>query len=324
MHKLNTTVCLILCALVTSGCASMSTNGEAEDDFSKNQANESSGLYEGEPEVVFATEFPVDSAEEAVGRADHALGQGDMDLALYMYVRAYDMDKENLHALMRIGGIHESRGNNELAKRAFTAVLHVDPTHPKALQSLGLIYLQAKRHDEALALLEQAVAADPALWRAQNGIGVVADIRGDHDKAISAYDAALATNPKASSVLNNRGYSYYLEGQYQQAARDFVAAADMGLERAWLNLGLVQARQKKYSMAVHTMTRLVASEVAYNDVGYIAMRQGDLGVAQRYFRKAIQTSPRYFEAAQRNLTLLGADSVGDKSAELAVANSEGG
>jgi Flp pilus assembly protein TadD len=91
-----------------------------------------------------------------------------------------------------------------------------------------------------------------------------------------------------------------------------------------LNLGLVQARQKKYSMAVHTMTRLVASEVAYNDVGYIAMRQGDLGIAERYFRKAIQLSPRYFEAAQRNLTLLGADSVGDESAELAVANSEGG
>ena len=329
MNKLNTTVCLILCTLVTSGCASMSTNGAAPDDSSKNQANESTGLYEGEPEVVFATEFPVESAEEAVARADHALVQGDMDLALYMYVRAYDMDNENLHALMRIGGIHESRDNYELAKRAFTAVLQVDPTHPKALQSLGLIYLQAKRHDEALALLEQAVAwssffGDPTLWRAQNGIGVIADIRGDHDKAISAYDAALATNPNASSVLNNRGYSYYLEGQYQQATRDFVAAADLGLERAWLNLGLVQARQKKYSVAVHTMTRLVASEVAYNDVGYIAMRQGDLGIAESYFRKAIQISPRYFEAAQRSLTLLGADKVGNKSAELAVASSEGG
>jgi tetratricopeptide (TPR) repeat protein len=302
----------------------MSTSDAAEDDFSKNQANESSDLYEGKPEVVFATEIPVESAEEAVGRADQALAQGDMDLALYMYVRAYDMDSENLHALMRIGGIHESRGNSQLAKRAFSAVLYVDPKHPQALQSLGLIYLQAKRHDEALALLEEAVAADPALWRAQNGIGVVADIRGDHDKAISAYDAALATNPKASSALNNRGYSYYLEGQYQPAARDFIAAADMGLERAWLNLGLVQARQKKYSMAVHTMTRLVAAEVAYNDVGYIAMRQGDLGIAQRYFRKAIQISPRYFEAAQRNLTLSGTDSVSVESAKLAVANSEGG
>ena len=324
MTKLDTTVCLILCALLTSGCASMSTNGEAEDNSSKTHADDSADFYEGEPEVVFATEFPVESAEEAVARADTALMQNDMDLALYMYVRAYDMDRENLHALMRIGGIHKSRGNSELAKRAFTTALRIDPAHTQALQSLGLIYLQAKRHDEALALLEQAVAGDPALWRAQNGIGVVADIRGAHDKAISAYDAALATNPNASSVLNNRGYSYYLDGQYPQAARDFVAAADMGLERAWLNLGLVQARQKNYLAAVHTMTRLVASEVAYNDVGYIAMRQGDLGVAERHFRKAIQISPRYYEAAQRNLALLGADIAGDESVELAVANSEGG
>ena len=49
------------------------------------------------------------------------------------------------------------------------------------------------------------------------------------------------------------------------------------------------------------MSRNVADEVAYNDVGYIAMRQGDFEVAERYFHKAIGLSPRYFEAAQRNL-----------------------
>ena len=49
------------------------------------------------------------------------------------------------------------------------------------------------------------------------------------------------------------------------------------------------------------MARNVALEVAYNDVGFIAMRQGDHAIAERYFHKAIGHSPRYFEAAQRNL-----------------------
>jgi Tfp pilus assembly protein PilF len=52
------------------------------------------------------------------------------------------------------------------------------------------------------------------------------------------------------------------------------------------------------------MARNVSIEVAYNDVGYIAMRQGDLAIAEKYFHKAIGLSPRYFEAAQRNLTEL--------------------
>ena len=258
-------------------------------------------LYEGKPDVVFATEFPVESAEDAIARADRALREGDMDLSLYMYVRAYDLDKDNVHALTRIGQIHESRGNDRLATIAFTSVLQHDPDHVGALQSLGLIYLQAKRHDEAQDLLERAISQDPLLWRAQNGIGVLADMAGEHAKAIEAYDAALAANPGDASLLNNRGYSLYLDGQYQAASKDLLEAAAQGAERAWLNLGLVRARQKRYPEAVQMMSRNVADEVAYNDVGYIAMRQGDFEVAERYFHKAIGLSPRYFEAAQRNL-----------------------
>jgi Tfp pilus assembly protein PilF len=261
-------------------------------------------LYDGEPEVVFATEFPVESAQEAIARADRALANGDTDLALYMYVRAYDLEKDNVHALARIGEIHESRDNMQLATSVFTSILRLDPAHTGALQSLGLIYLQLRRHDEAQALLERAVAENPALWRAQNGIGVIADMRGEHTKASDAFNAALAANPGNASLLNNRGYSLYLDGRYSEAAEDFVAAAMQGAERAWLNLGLVRARQKKYSEAVRMMRRTVDSEVAYNDVGYIAMRQGDLAVAESYFRKAIAASPRYFEVAQRNLTEL--------------------
>jgi Tfp pilus assembly protein PilF len=321
VSRLNTTVCLILCAALMSGCASMKGSNEAA---STSSGSDLSGFYEGEPEVVFATEFPVASVEEAIARADNALARGNIDLGLYMYVRAYDFQKDNLHALMSIGRIHESRENVELAKRAYTTVLRVDPNQMEALQSLGLIYLHEKRLDEAQVLLERAIVENPDLWRAQDGIGIIADISGEHDKAIAAFDAALAINPSAASILNNRGYSLYLDGQYPEAARDFIAAAELGVDRAWLNLGLVLARQKRYSEAVHTMTRQVAAEIAYNDVGYIALRQGDIGIAETYFRKAIQISPRYFEAAQRNLTLIGDGILGDQSVSRAVNNSEAG
>ncbi len=276
--------------------------GSGAEDSMAMDGESSVSFYEGEPEVVFATEFPVESVEDAITRADRALAQGDLDLALYMYVRAYDLDKENVHALARIGSIHESRGNDHLASLAFGSVLDIDPNHGRALQSMGLIYLRSKNHEGARTLLERAVQQDPTMWRAQNGIGILADMRGEHATAIEAYNAALAANPGHASTLNNRGYSYYMDGKYLEASKDLLQAADKGYERAWLNLGLVRARQKRYAEAVSLMSRNVAPEVAYNDVGYIAMRQDDLAVAELYFRKAIGLSPRYFEAAQRNLT----------------------
>ena len=289
---------------------------------SADNGDPAASLYEGEPEVLFATEFPVASAEDANVRADRALLEGDMDLALYMYVRAYDLDKDNVHALARIGSIHESRGNDRLATMAFTEVVQLDPDHVGALQSLGLIYLRDKRHDEAQSLLERAISQDPLLWRAQNGIGILADLNGEHAKAVVAYNAALAANPGDASLLNNRGYSLYLDNQYEAASKDFLKAAAQGAERAWLNLGLVRARQKRYPEAVQMMSRNVAAEVAYNDVGYIAMRQGDFAVAERYFHKAIGMSPRYFEAAQRNLTELEDRTFSEESA-VSVGNNEG-
>ena len=321
MHRWMIRVCITFSAMLLSGCASMGGASTASSS-ADGDGSSASNLYEGEPEVVFATEFPVDSAEEAIVRADRALLEGDMDLALYMYVRAYDLDKDNVHALARIGQIHESRGNDRLATMAFTSVLQVDPDHVVALQSLGLIYLHEKRHDEAQALLERAISQDPKLWRAQNGIGIISDMAGRHAKAIRAYDAALAANPGDASLLNNRGYSLYLDGRYQAASEDFLAAAAQGAERAWLNLGLVRARQKRYPEAVQLMARNVDVEVAYNDVGYIAMRQGDFAVAERYFHKAIGLSPRYFEAAQRNLMELEDRTVSEEG--LAHAGSDAG
>lgn len=286
---------LALVALIASGCASTPAATASR------QASDSAELYDGEPEVVFATEFPIASAGDAIARADRALADGDTTLALYMYVRAYDLDEDNVYALTRIGRIHESRGNVRLAARAYRSALRADGTNSQALQSLGLMRLKARSYDEAKACLEKAVELDPSLWRAHNGIGIIADVRAEHEVALAAYGAALGVKPDDASVLNNRGYSYYMAERYDEAGQDFLAAAALGAEKAWLNLGLVRARQGRYFEAVQMMARSVDMEVAYNDVGYIAMREGDHDTAEQYFDKAIRMAPRYFAAAQRNL-----------------------
>ena len=287
--------------MLAAGCASAPTESSNNHSSRIDPATGVDNFYDGAPEVLFATEFPVNSAEDALQRGDRAHASGETDLALYMYVRAYDLENDNRHALQRIAQIHESRDNLRLATRAYRAMLKADPRDVAALESLGLIYLKAKAFADAKDLFERAVLEDSTRWRAFNGLGVIADMRGEHGVAVLAYDSALAAKPGDPVLLNNRGYSYYLVGAFQSATRDFIEAGTYGLERAWVNLGLVMARQGRYPEAVQTMLGPIDAAVAYNDVGYIAMRQGDYDVAELYFEKAISLSPRHFAAATQNL-----------------------
>ena len=291
-------------AIALSGCASAPVSSHDDQGLVRKGDSVARELYEGEPEVVFATEFPVASAEDALVRAEAALAQGNLDLALYMYVRCYDLAPDNTYALRRIAAIHEKRNNADMAGRAYLTLLHSHPDDTAALQSLGLLYLRGGKQEEALPLLERAVNADSTLWRAHNGIGIIQDMLGNNSEAISAFDAALEIKPDSVSILNNRGYSHYLAGNYREAVIDLTAAAGAGSEQAWRNLGLVLARQKQYEKAVQTITRVADPAVAYNDVGYVAMRLGDHEAAAVYFEEAIRLSPRYFEAAHKNLEAL--------------------
>jgi Flp pilus assembly protein TadD len=291
------TVCLGLALLVAlGGCTTMMPGGlggaKAGDD----------GLYDGEPEAVFATEFPVESADDARVRAAKALNQRDLDLALYMYVQAVQLEPDDSESLYRIGAIHEQRGNNTLAARAYARVLEIDPEHARALQGFGLTQFEARDFPAAKSTLEHAVAVDPSLWRSHNILGVIADTDGDYETAADHYGKALAARPGSVSLLNNRGYSKYMAGDYAGAKADFLKAleANPEFERAWHNLGLVYAREGAYEKALEAMSKVMAAHVAANDVGYIAMLDGDYDWAEHLFAEAQRLSPRYYKMADDN------------------------
>jgi Flp pilus assembly protein TadD len=259
--------------------------------------------YDGAPTTIFATEFPVASAAEARQRAAEASTAGDADLALYMYTQAVELDDQDSESLYQIGAIHAQRGNTPMASHAYGRAIQIDPLHAPALQGLGLIYLDVRRPQAAEEMLRRAVEVDSSLWRAHNALGVLADTRSEYAVAIEHYDQALAVSPNAASVLNNRGYSKYLSDEWDAAEQDFVAAAtaDPKYERAWRNLGLLYARQRKYGFALRTLSRVMERHVASNDIGYIAMIGGDFSAAETLFTEAVRLSPRYYQTAEENL-----------------------
>ena len=248
----------------------------------------------------------VTSAADARRQADEARAKGNTELALRLYVEAADLDPTDAESLYQIGALYEERKDLALAARAYARAVQIDPVHPRALAALGLCYFETRQFEAAAEMLGRAVAADPAQWRSHNALGLMDDTRGNHESATLHYAAALAIRPDSAAVLNNRGYSSYLVGNFEAAERDFRAAlaVDPGYERAWQNLGLMFARQRRYETALTTLERVRSPHVAANDVGYIAMVSGDYSAAETLFYDAIRLSPRYYETANENVAEL--------------------
>jgi uncharacterized protein YgiM (DUF1202 family) len=107
-------------------------------------------------------------------------------------------------------------------------------------------------------------------------------------------------------LMTNIGYSYYLAGDMERASAWFGRAllVDAEFAPAVKNLALLYARQGWYDQAVKTFSKVTGQAQAYNDVGYVAMRQGDYEQAHELLTEAIRLSPVYYQKAYDNLATL--------------------
>ena len=299
LNSLTVFVCAVL--LLTSGCASTpQKEGSAEAAKSQRFAD----LYDGKSTATYATEFPVASAEEARQRGDLALRQGNTDLALYQYIQALELEKDGDHVstLVRIGAIHASRDNTQLAEIAYQRALVINPDSTSALTGLGLVLLKKRENARAREVLTHSLQVANQQWRAHNALGILDDLEGEHQSAIAHYKQALNIHPKSPRLLNNLGYSYYLSDDRQKAVALFKRALDEDpdYERAWQNLGLVYARDEKYSAAVDAFSHTMDPAQAYNDVGYLSMLDGRYELSEAFLEEAIKLSPSYYQTANQN------------------------
>ena len=256
-------------------------------------------------DVMFATEYPVESELDAMARADLALQEGEVEKALFFYVRALQFQPDNVDLLVHIGEIQSQRDNLAMAKRAFLMAQQHDPNHSGSLEGLGLIYMVEEMHDQAIVNLESAIANNDERWRAHNALGVYADKAGNYSTAQEHFDAALSINPLAAHVLNNRGYSKFLAGNIQGATDDlYEAAHDRGFVQAWSNLGRIYATTGSYGDAIKTYKHVMSEARALNSTGYAAIENEDFMQAEHFLTEAIRLSPRYFPAAEENLATL--------------------
>ena len=236
---------------------------------------------------------------------DREAKQGNFDNAVLAYRQCILADPK-AEAWFRLAAANERRGNDAEALRAHHEVLAQEPDNAFSMQGIGLIQARKGNVKSASHHLTSAVEHDPSLWRAHNALGVMADRREDFDAAREHYQAAIDVARNSSMVANNMGYSRYLAGDYDESEAWLRRSLQLNPKNrsAIYNMGLLDATRAKYFRAVDILSKVLDEPVAYNDVGYIAMKNNDFAEAEKLLLMAVELSPRFYPKAQENLEAL--------------------
>ncbi|MCW8996755.1 MAG: tetratricopeptide repeat protein [Psychromonas sp.] len=314
----------LIILFLSLGLFSCSTTNELRNGEREYQSNRFSDLFEDRQSSQRLDKS--ESAVQAIASAVEAEQKGDLNKALFYYIQSLQFEPENAAVFIKIAQIHEHRGNNEIAARAYSQAVKNNPTLIKAYQGLGVVNLEMRKYKQAQESLQKAISLDQKRLQEKqaqkegdyyrldkespiepyNVLGIIEDMNHNFDLARVYYKLALNANENSANVLSNIGYSCYLTGELNSAERYFKRAinVDAKFKRAWTNLGLIYIRKGQYNRAIKTLKQVMQEFEAYNDLGYFLMLDGRLEEAEYFFQKAINMSPSYFEKAYSNLEQL--------------------
>ena len=247
------------------------------------------------------------SALEAQG--DVMASQGASWSAMNQYRLALHEAKGPAKARLegKIAGLDLRLGRFQAASDGFARLIAKQRDKAVFWQGLGLAQMGLNNLPAASRALQHAVEQDPSLWRAQNLLGVIYNRERQPQKAQAAFRAALESKPDNPALYNNLALSQMMLGDYPRAEANLrrALALDPEHRQAANNLGLLLMKQGRNEEAFQVFSGAVGVAQAHNNLGVYLAWQGQTGKAQRQFRLALESLPRYYPLAARHLNQIG-------------------
>lgn len=256
-------------------------------------------------EVLQSTGLNVTSVDEAVLKAEKAMQSGKMDLAQLYYIKAYDLEPNNVQVLQKMADLYSELKKYDLAEVSLKLILKQQPGDLKTTEQYGLLLIKLRNYPAAEENLARVVAKQQS-WRAFNGLGILANLQGDPLKAERFFKTADSIFPNSPELLNNIGFALYSASKLNEAAPYYLKALQInpGFKKAIYNYALLQARLGNYEQAYIAFAKVSSPAEANNNTGYIAMMNGDYAEANNYLQEAIKSSPRFYQKANENMMRL--------------------
>ncbi len=256
-------------------------------------------------DILQSAGLNVTSVQDAMLKAETARQSGKMDQAQLYYIKAFDLEPNNVQVLQKMADLYSELKKYDLAEVSLKLILKQQPGDIRTIEQYGLLLIKLRKYQDAEENLARVVAKQPS-WRAYNGLGIIADLQGDPLKAESFFRKADGILPNSPELLNNIGFALYSADKLDEAESFYSRALQInpGFKKAIYNYALLQARLSNYEQAYITFAKVSTQAEANNNIGYIAMMNGDYAVADTYLQEAIKTSPRFYKKANDNLIRL--------------------
>lgn len=216
---LESSLCLVLAAVATAGCASLPP---------------ASSLMPGGAAKTNQT------LESQLAMARLSERHGETRTAEQIYRGVLQQDPRNQLALHRLGVLAGQIGENEKAAEHLEAAAQVGPPSSELLNDIGFNLFVMKRLPEAEAAFRQAIAADPQNKAARNNLGLVL---GETQR----YEESLAEFRRGSSEAEahaNLAYAKTQAGDLPGAQSSYHQALTLDKELKPAAEALIQLAQQ--------------------------------------------------------------------------------
>lgn len=191
------------------------------------------------------------------------------------------------------------------AQHSFETLLRDNPDNIDVREGLAVALLKQGEIEDALQQFKAVHNLAQGRPLTLNYLGVIGDLRGEFEQAGIYYRQALNAQPDNPAFMNNYGYSQLMLKNYGEAERWFQRALEHksgDAARIVNNLSITYARQGRYEQAITLLSSTGDDPVVLNNVGYIAMLNGDYRKAVAYLERAMELSPHYYATAAGNLS----------------------
>lgn len=149
---------------------------------------------------------------------------------------------------------------------------------------------------EAVALYSEAEAMNPKMPKLDTQLAPAFAGAGQYMESLQRYRRLIDAQPKNASVIHNFAFTLMESGDSTAAEKEFRRALEIDphLENASVNLGLLLARQRRYSEALRVLEPAVGAAAAHHNLGVIAIELGDETTANQHFVRAASypTAPK--------------------------------
>ncbi|XP_077026545.1 protein O-mannosyl-transferase TMTC1 isoform X2 [Tamandua tetradactyla] len=213
---------------------------------------------------------------------------GSPEKAMTHYQQAIGLSPSHHVAMVNLGRLHRSLGENSVAEEWYKRALQV-ARNAEILSPLGALYYNTGRYEEALQIYREAAALQPSQRELRLALAQVLAVMGQtkeaekmtnhivleetgclecyrllsaiyskqeqHDKALDAIDKALQLKPKDPRVISElfftKGNQLREQNLLDKAFESYKAAVELNPDQAqaWMNMGGIQHIKGNYVSA---------------------------------------------------------------------------